>query len=100
MRQWNIHSWLIVPLIYQGRLVGIIELHHCQSQPYDWTEDDKALVDAIATQLSVAIIQAEAYTNLQELNSQLEALDRTRGNLIAITGHELRTPPVYHSGLS
>jgi DICT domain-containing protein/signal transduction histidine kinase len=92
IRQWNIHSWLIVPLIYQGRLVGIIELHHCQSQPYDWTEDDKALVDAIATQLSVAIIQAEAYTNLQELNSQLEALDRTRGNLIAITGHELRTP--------
>ncbi len=92
IRQWNIHSWLIVPLIYQGRLVGMIELHHCQSQPYDWTEDDKALVDAIATQLSVAIIQAEAYTNLQELNSQLEALDRTRGNLIAITGHELRTP--------
>lgn len=92
IQQWNIHSWLIVPLIYQGRLVGMIELHHCQAQPYEWTEDDKALVDAIATQLSVAIIQAEAYANLQELNSQLEALDRTRGNLIAITGHELRTP--------
>jgi signal transduction histidine kinase len=92
IQQWQIHSWLIVPLTYQGRLVGMIELHHCQSQPYDWTEDDKALVDAIATQLSVAIIQAEAYANLQELNSQLEALDRTRGNLIAITGHELRTP--------
>jgi DICT domain-containing protein/signal transduction histidine kinase len=92
IQQWHIHSWLIVPLIYQGRLVGMIELHHCQAQPYDWTEDDKALVDAIATQLSVAIIQAEAYANLQELNTQLEALDRTRGNLIAITGHELRTP--------
>ncbi len=92
IQQWNIHSWLIVPLTYQGRLVGMIELHHCQAQPYEWTEDDKALVDAIATQLSVAIIQAEAYANLQELNSQLEALDRTRGNLIAITGHELRTP--------
>ena len=92
IQQWNIHSWLIVPLIYQGRLVGMIELHHCQAQLYEWTEDDKALVDAVATQLSVAIIQAEAYANLQELNSQLEALDRTRGNLIAITGHELRTP--------
>lgn len=92
IQQWNIYSWLMVPLTYQGRLVGLIELHHCQSQPYEWTEDDKALVDAIATQLSVAIIQAEAYTNLQDLNQQLEALDRTRGNLIAITGHELRTP--------
>jgi len=92
VQEWTIHSWLMVPLIYQGRLVGMIELHHCHSQPHDWTEDDKALVDAIATQLSVAIIQAEAYTNLQDLNQQLEALDRTRGNLIAITGHELRTP--------
>ncbi|TVP66681.1 MAG: GAF domain-containing protein [Leptolyngbya sp. LCM1.Bin17] len=92
LERWQIQSWLLVPLTYQGRLVGMIELHHCQSQPYDWTEDDKALVDAIATHLSVAIIQAEAYANLQDLNQQLEALDRTRGNLIAITGHELRTP--------
>lgn len=90
--RWRIQSWLIVPLTYQGRLVGMIELHHCQPQPYDWTDDDKALVDAIAAQLSVAIIQAEAYANLQDLNRQLEALDLTRANLIAITGHELRTP--------
>lgn len=90
--RWRIQSWLIAPLTYQGRLVGMIELHHCQANPYEWTEDDKALVDAIAAQLSVAIIQAEAYTHLQDLNRQLEALDLTRANLIAITGHELRTP--------
>ncbi len=90
--RWQIQSWLIVPLTYQGRLVGLIELHHCQPQPYEWSEDDRALVDAIAAQLSVAIIQAEAYANLQDLNQQLAALDRTRANLIAITGHELRTP--------
>jgi signal transduction histidine kinase len=40
----------------------------------------------------VALIQAEAYGGLQDLNEQLEALDRTRSNLVAITGHELRTP--------
>ncbi len=90
--RWRIQSWLIAPLTYQGRLVGMIELHHCQANPHEWTEDDKALVDAIAAQLSVAIIQAEAYTHLQDLNRQLEALDLTRANLIAITGHELRTP--------
>jgi len=50
------------------------------------------LVKAIATQVGAALIQAEAYANLEELNQQLEALDRTRSNLIAITGHELRTP--------
>ncbi|MGG6237637.1 DICT sensory domain-containing protein [Nodosilinea sp. AN01ver1] len=92
LERWQIRAWLIVPLTYQGRLVGLIELHQCQPEPYEWSEDDTALVDAIATQLSVAVIQAEAYTNLQDLNQQLAALDRTRANLIAITGHELRTP--------
>ena len=73
-------------------MLGIIELHHCQPEPHIWTDNDKALVEAISAQLSVAIIQAEAYANLEELNRQLAALDRTRSNLIAITGHELRTP--------
>ena len=90
--RWKVHSWLMAPLIYQERLLGMIELHHCQPEPYIWTDNDKALVEAIATQLSVAIIQAEAYANLEELNRQLADLDRTSSNLIAITGHELRTP--------
>ena len=90
--RWRIRSWLMAPLIYQERLLGMIELHHCQPEPYIWTDHDKALVEAIAAQLSVAIIQAEAYANLEDLNRQLADLDRTRSNLIAITGHELRTP--------
>ncbi|WP_204140471.1 DICT sensory domain-containing protein [Halomicronema sp. CCY15110] len=92
VEEWQIRSWALVPLVYQQRLLGMIELHHCQSQPYQWSEDDLALVEAVAAQLSVAIIQADAYAHLQDLNQQLEALERTRSNLIAITGHELRTP--------
>jgi DICT domain-containing protein/signal transduction histidine kinase len=92
VEEWQIRSWALVPLVYQQRLLGMIELHHCQGQPYQWSEDDLALVEAVAAQLSVAIIQADAYAHLQDLNQQLEALERTRSNLIAITGHELRTP--------
>lgn len=91
-RKFEIRSWLMVPVLYQDRLLGIVELHHCGSTPHQWQTDELALVEAIATQVGIALIQAEAYTNLQELNQQLEALDRTRSNLIAITGHELRTP--------
>lgn len=92
IEEWQIRSWALVPLVYQQRLLGMIELHHCQSKPYNWSEDDLALVEAVAAQLSVAVIQADAYAHLQDLNQQLEALERTRSNLIAITGHELRTP--------
>lgn len=92
IQRWQIRAWLLVPLVYQRRLLGMIELHHCSATPYLWSEDDRALVEAVAAQLSVAIIQADAYAHLQDLNQQLEALERTRSNLIAITGHELRTP--------
>ncbi|MEL4897374.1 DICT sensory domain-containing protein [Crocosphaera sp. Alani8] len=88
----SILSWMLVPILYRGRLLGMLELHHCGPKPMTWKEDDVGLVNAIATQIGVALIQAEAYANLQDLNEQLEALDRTRSNLVAITGHELRTP--------
>ena len=92
VKDFSIASWLLVPVLYQDHLLGMIELHHCDSASIQWKADDVALVDAIATQVGVALIQAEAYANLEDLNEQLEALDRTRSNLVAITGHELRTP--------
>ncbi|MDJ0688186.1 MAG: DICT sensory domain-containing protein [Xenococcaceae cyanobacterium MO_188.B32] len=88
----SISSWLLVPVLYQDRILGMMELHHCEETPIIWKQEEVALVNAIATQVGVALIQAEAYANLEELNEQLAALDRTRSNLVAITGHELRTP--------
>jgi DICT domain-containing protein/signal transduction histidine kinase len=89
----GLHSLLMVPMLYQGRLLGVVELHHTDPlEPYRWSDSDIALVEAIATQVGIALIQAQAYAELDDLNHQLEALERTRSNLIAITGHELRTP--------
>jgi DICT domain-containing protein/GAF domain-containing protein len=88
----GIRSWLLEPVFYQGRLLGMIELHYCGNSPHVWHAGEIDLVNAIATQIGAALIQAESFANLEVLNQQLEALDRTRSNLIAITGHELRTP--------
>ncbi len=113
-----IESWLMVPLTHQGKLLGMLELHYCGSgQPAEtqgkgspgedrqakplktkraisgaWAREDLALVEAIAPQISVALIQARAYADLEKLNQQLSALEETRYNLTAIVGHELRTP--------
>ena len=92
IHNYSIFSWLLVPIFYHGKLLGVLELHHCEKEPIAWKDDDIALVDAIANQVGVALIQAEAYADLENLNEQLEALDRTRSNLVAIVGHELRTP--------
>jgi DICT domain-containing protein/signal transduction histidine kinase len=88
----GINDWLIVPVLHQDRILGMIELHQHQPDPLPWSDDTITLVEAIATQIGSTLIQAESYTNLEYLNQQLEALDRTRANLVAITGHELRTP--------
>ncbi|MBR8838841.1 MAG: GAF domain-containing protein [Stigonema ocellatum SAG 48.90 = DSM 106950] len=92
VKRLKIRSWLMEPVFYQGRLLGIVELHYCHKHVHQWQAGEFDLVEAVATSLGVALIQAEAYANLEDLNQQLEALDRTRSNLIAITGHELRTP--------
>jgi DICT domain-containing protein/signal transduction histidine kinase len=92
LAQYQIASLLMVPVLSQDRLLGIVELHHCEPTNHQWLPEEIALVEAVATQIGSALIQAEAYSNLEYLNSQMAVLDRIRGNLVAITGHELRTP--------
>jgi DICT domain-containing protein/GAF domain-containing protein len=88
----QIGAWLMVPLEHQDSLLGMMELHFTSANHARITNHELELVEAVAAQVGIALIQAEAYANLADLNRQLEALDRTRSNLIAITGHELRTP--------
>ena len=92
IQQAAIRAWLLVPIRYQGRLLGMLELHYGGKEAYQWNKGDITLVEAIATQVGVALAQASAYYELIELNSQLEAMERIQSNLIAIVGHELRTP--------
>jgi DICT domain-containing protein/nitrogen-specific signal transduction histidine kinase len=92
LQQVGIRSWLLVPIVNRETMLGMLELHYGGTEPYVWQAQDIALVEAIATAVGVALIQAQAYTRLEELNGQLAALERTRSNLIAIVGHELRTP--------
>lgn len=88
----GIHSWLMVSLRYQGKLMGMLELHHGVKDNFKWKSEDFSLIEAISTSAGAALTQAEAYTNLLKLNAQLEAVERIQSNLIAIVGHELRTP--------
>ncbi|NER25629.1 MAG: GAF domain-containing protein [Symploca sp. SIO1C2] len=92
VQRGQIRSWLLVPIRHQDTLLGMIELHYGGSEPDKWQEDDISVVKAIATQVGVALTQAQTYAQSEALNRQLEALERTQSNLIAIVGHELRTP--------
>ncbi|MEM7553025.1 MAG: DICT sensory domain-containing protein [Cyanobacteria bacterium P01_A01_bin.84] len=90
--EWEIRSFLLIPIRYQETLVGILEIHHCGEKPYTWSDSEQLFIKAIANQVGVAIMQAQTYSNLEVVNRQLANLERTQSNLIAIVGHELRTP--------
>ncbi|ELS00478.1 histidine kinase,histidine kinase,GAF domain-containing protein [Xenococcus sp. PCC 7305] len=90
--QAQIRSWLLIPIRYQDNLLGMLEIHYGGVAEHKWQAADIALVEAVSTNVGVAIAQASAYTDLVELNHQLEIIERIQSNLIAIVGHELRTP--------
>ena len=72
----GISSWLMVSIRYQGKLLGMLELHYGGGENFQWRAEDIALVEAVATSAGAALTQASAYNNLVELNAQLEAVDR------------------------
>jgi DICT domain-containing protein/signal transduction histidine kinase len=90
LEAWQVRACLLIPICYQNQTLGVLELH--QPNPHLWVAEDIALVEAIATQAGVALMQAQAYRDLEGLNLQLTDLERNQRNLIAIVGHELRTP--------
>jgi len=87
---WQIGAWIGIPIVFQDRLLAILELHH--PSPQEWQASVLELLQRVAAQIALALMQAEAYQQLQELNQQLAALDQAKSDLIAVTGHELRTP--------
>jgi PAS domain S-box-containing protein len=60
-----IHSALGVPLIAKDRIIGMLVLSHMQRGHF--TEDHAALVQAVATQIAIAIENARLYAQAQQL---------------------------------
>ncbi len=112
-------SWLGVPLVHQGEVIGMLSLTRERPEPY--TEDEVAFSETFASQAAMAIQNALLYENLTMVNRQLEKtveqlsertrelqtaylqlerLDRTKSDFISVASHELRTPITVMSGYS
>ncbi|MBS0017760.1 MAG: CBS domain-containing protein [Arthrospira sp. SH-MAG29] len=105
----EILAYLVVPILQDGQLWGTIEVHHCQKSRH-WLPSETNLLQQLATQLAIAIYQAQLYQQVQALNTDLEqqVLDRTaelqrkvqelqqlnilKDEFLSTVSHELRTP--------
>ncbi len=90
LEQTGIQACMLVPICYQQGCLAVLELH--RSEPHLWSPNDRTFLSAIADPIGLALVQAEAYVNVMRLNQQLTAIEQAQNNLIAIVGHELRTP--------
>lgn len=117
LRQAQIKSKIIAPILVQERLWGLLIAHQCQHSRH-WEETEATFLQHVAEHLAVAINQASLYQQLRQQTVSLEScvVERTqnlhdamlaaesasvtKGEFLSTMSHELRTPLTYIIGMS
>lgn len=79
-----------VPVFAGDRLIGVLDVQHNTPGFFDPGQVRTLLV--VASQLAVALSNAELYAEQLRATEQLRELDRLKNEFLASMSHELRTP--------
>ena len=81
LQQFEVKANLVVPIVANDELWGLLIAHHCRS-PRQWQTPEIELLKQLATQVGIAVQQAELYDRLSSLNVFLEQqVDRRTAKL-------------------
>jgi signal transduction histidine kinase len=91
-REAGLHSLLATPLLYEGEAIGVLGAF--TEKPHRFSNDERRLLDAMASLGAVAIQNSRLYTRVFRSEDSLRKNERltTLGLLAAEIAHEIRNP--------
>jgi len=79
-----------IPLRIGARIIGALDIQSTEVDAF--SEDDIAILQLLADQISVGIDNARSYNIAQQAVEEMREVDRLKSQFLANMSHELRTP--------
>ena len=92
IREENLHSMLVTPVVYQAEPIGLLTLY--VDRKHRFNDDERMIARALADLGAIAVQNARLYARVFDSEESMRKSERltTLGTLAAEIAHEIRNP--------